>query len=92
MIDLRVHQRGFAALEGYPNEQGVFSCRNILPTEKVDGFDGTDFWDAERANRFGNLRERDSVGEQQREIALHGREARKRLIAAGVFQGLDRGI
>ena len=30
-------------------------------------------------NRFGDLRERDSVRQHERKIALHGREARERL-------------
>src|SRR5690349_5658976 len=82
MIDLALGQRGLATLESGANKQGVFSGRNIFPAEEIDGLDGNDFRDVERADRFENLGKGNSVREQQREIALHRRETRKRLVAA----------
>src|SRR6266571_2647406 len=81
MIDLALSQRAFAALERDSNEERIFSRRNVFAAEKIDGLNGRDFRDVERANRIGNCGKSDSIGEQQREIALDAGKTRQRLIA-----------
>src|SRR5947209_8713844 len=92
VINLRVHQRSFAALEGDANQQRIFSRGNILAAEEIEGFDGSNFRDVKRADGFGNLRKSDPFCKQKREIAFHCREARKRFVAPGGFRSFDRGI
>ena len=92
MVYLAFSQGGFSVLKCDANEQRIFSSRDIFPSEKIDGFYGSYLPDAQRANRFDNLGESYSIRKQQREITLHCREARKRLVAPRGFDGFDRCI
>src|SRR2546429_2111622 len=74
MIDLRVGQRGFAALESDSNQQGILPGRNIFTAEQVDGLNRSNLLDVKRSNRLRNLCEGNPLGEQQGKIALHGRK------------------
>lgn len=64
MIDLRVGERAFAALEREANKQRIFSRRHIFAAEEVDSLNGSDFRDMERTDRIGNFGKRDSIGQQ----------------------------
>ena len=46
IADLRFRQRRFAALESHADEQRIFSGGNILPAEKIRGFDRMNFADS----------------------------------------------
>jgi hypothetical protein len=47
IVDLCFGQRGFAALENGADKKRIFSRGDILASEKVGGFDGSDFRDAQ---------------------------------------------
>src|SRR6266571_1579174 len=83
--DLSVGQRGVAALERDAHEQRIFSGRNIFTAKKIGGFDGSDFANVERLNRFRGVRKTRAFGEEQRKISLDGRKPRQRLIPAERF-------
>src|SRR6266436_8528380 len=92
IADLRFRQRRFAALESHADEQRIFSGGNILPAEKIRGFDRMNFADSLRLNCLHHVGKLSSVGEQQREIALDARESRQRLVPTRFFRRIHRTI
>src|SRR4029077_10421850 len=92
VVDLRVGERAFAALERKFYEQRVLSGWHIFATEQVGGFDGSDFGNVEGRDGFGNVGKARRVGEQQGEIAFDGGKTRNGLVAAGIFDAVVRAI
>src|ERR1700730_13155902 len=85
IVGLCIGQRGFAALESDADKERVFSCGDIFAAEEIGCFDGGDFGDVERADRFDDVGKRSAVGEEQGEISLDGGETREWLVTARFF-------
>src|SRR2546427_4323542 len=92
LADLRIRERRFAALERHAHEERIFSGGNIFPAEKIRGFDGRNFSDAERLNRLRHVEKLCAIGEQQGKVAFDARESWQRLIPARFFRCFHRSV
>ena len=67
--NLRIGQRGFAALQLDFDQQGIFAGRNIFAAEEIGGFDGSN---------FGNIESRDGSGDVGKAACRRKAAARNR--------------
>jgi len=77
-------QGGFATLERYADQERVLAGGDILAAKEIDGFNASDFRDAERANAATTSAKWRHRLEGARNHARR-REARDGLVLAGFF-------